>query len=283
MSRKGFGGFKIFLFILTLVVVIAGIYIVTDMANYEDIVNVYYKVGTSRNSNSAGMKKLNFLSTYVKQTGDFSIAREKGYTDSDLKPNSGKEEDVPSQDNTSNDFSGNSGFNVTGNGVMWNATTNFRMIDKPQKDIQIGSSGKYVGNVGCAITSLFNIRIWEGNVDSKVFENATKNPNNFLGAGVYWDRFLSEIGSKYRVAKKGAKLNIEDLCSRLDSGVPTLIHYAGKVAYYKGDGHYVFPIGYKKEGSDVIITIMDSAKRNLMEVSANELVQAGHVTMMLFK
>lgn len=82
---------------------IGALYIFIDYKSETGLIEAYNKVGASKSTNMSNTKKLNFLSTYVKQTGDFSIASEKGYVDGDLRPNGGKEEDTSTGDSSNED------------------------------------------------------------------------------------------------------------------------------------------------------------------------------------
>ena len=75
---------KIIFFVFLITSIVGLVYLLIDLSNNKDIVTVYNKVGSSKSVNINGMKKLNFLSTYVKETGEYGVAIMKGYDDASL-------------------------------------------------------------------------------------------------------------------------------------------------------------------------------------------------------
>lgn len=150
-----------------------------------------------------------------------------------------------------------------GNGTLLSLPVFFKQNEGSQAGWYVGGTRKTVSKIGCAITSLINIASWEGVSDlSTKFESATKNANNFtLDGSVYWDRFLSDIGSSYRIGTKGALFNTNEVCSRLDNNQPTLFYYSRSNSYYKGNQHYALVLGYDVDDStnEVTFTVADPA------------------------
>ena len=97
--------FKIIRICILIFLIVGICYIILDYRSEKDIVEVYNKVGSTKNMNIKGMKKLNFLSTYVKETGEYSIAVIKGYEDTSLVENTEEFVDDSSQDEQNNENS----------------------------------------------------------------------------------------------------------------------------------------------------------------------------------
>lgn len=150
-----------------------------------------------------------------------------------------------------------------GNGALWSLPAFFKQNEGTQAGWNVGGTSKTVAKIGCAITSLINLASWEGVSDLPAkFESATKNTNNFTSSGgVYWDRFLSDIGSSYRLGTRGASFDTNEVCSRLDNNQPTLFYYSSPNSYYNGSQHFVFVLGYDVDDStnEVTFTVADPA------------------------
>ena len=124
--RSVWNKLKIVLIVLVVVLLVVLCIFTMDMGNYPNLASEYNSVGTERNTGTSAMKKLDFIATYIKATGNIQIAIDKGF--GDLVKNMGPADDNSDDDDDSDndDDNGEIGFVKSFTPEEWTEVLNKR-------------------------------------------------------------------------------------------------------------------------------------------------------------
>lgn len=82
--QRLFDKFQIlFMFIGIIMIIVVTVFMLTDIDTSESVLEMYESLNTTNADNSDTMKKLNFLASYVKETGDLKIFKDVGLAKTD--------------------------------------------------------------------------------------------------------------------------------------------------------------------------------------------------------
>ena len=177
--RSVWNKLKIVLIVLVVVLLIVLCIFTMDMGNYPNLASEYNSVGTERNTGVSAMKKLDFIATYIKATGNIQIAIDKGFGDlvKDTGPADDNSDGDTDEDGGNPELSGDFKEQVTAlqsSGVWAEYYKKQLVIDSDgmyheaqSKNVNlITTGGSTVGSAGCYIYALCQARSY---ITGKVF------------------------------------------------------------------------------------------------------------------